>query len=448
MSLTMTDTTRRMVEAALLAKGTRYVNRVSDDATRTALSATLVARKAADARMAGIARTHAELDALMLKYPLGYLHRVDMAFTLSKRAKAVRTAWRRHANRVGFTPSDTRLRRLAVLYSKLSRMATPYWATPLANIDMDATNPHNRFVRKVHANMAGKWSDLTWAAVDASDIYQTALELAVRESGHPTIGNVYRALNRAYSLERRIAFGTRGPGFVSVDHVSELDYNRAFDAQVARLESMGRMLLLPETLLSESFIDLSGETVKSGAHYATRLESHRAVLASERERIERETATANMINARRVKLALKLAAEESAATDANAQYGASIVALLLEGNTIADIASFFGLEPSTVTTYALSTRDAATAPTEWVMIETAGERMRIVDTFPNEAMARRSLEAMPPARDGHSYAVTERTPERADKPETVRHAHWSRNRKPVPLMGHAADKFAGVKVSA
>lgn len=443
MSLTMSPATRRIVEAALLAKGARYVNRVSDTETRDSVSATLKARAAADARMAGIARTHAELEALLLQYPAGYLHRIDMAFTLSKRAKAVRSAFRRHANRVGFTPSDVRLRRLALLHSKLASMAAPYWQTPAAPIDLDATNPHNRFMRKVHANMAGKWSSLTWAAVEPSDIFQTAVELAVRENRTPTIGNLYRALNRAYSMERRIAFGTRGPGFVTVDDVSELDYNRAFEAQVERLETMGRILLTPETLLSESFVDLTGQTVKSGAHYATRLESHRAVHAAKWEQEAAVAAAAKRAETRRVQLALKLS--EQTETDASAQYGGSIVALLLEGNTLADIAEFFGLTVETVTRYALSTRDSVTA-TDWVMVETTADRMRIIGEFPDKASARRSLEAMPLPRAGHAYSITERTPEPTEPEATPNRAHWKRNRQPVPALGHAADKFAGCAV--
>lgn len=417
MTLTMSPQTRALVESALINKGARYVNRVSDTATRDSLSATLTARAAANARMAGVARTKAELDALMLQYPAGYLHRVDMAFTLSKRAKAASAAWRRHANVVGFTPSDTRLRRLAILHSALVKLAAKYWDTPAALIDLDATNPHNRFMRKVHSNMAGKWRDLHWAAVDAADIWQTATELVIRElrierktpendpAPIPTIGRLYRGLNRAYSLERRIAFGTRAPGSVTVDDVSELAYNSAFFAQVERLETMGRILLTPETLISESFSDLMGTHPELPgervllANYATRLDSAKAVRAAQDDEREygKEVATRN--DARRVTLALMAQTE---ATDASAQYGASIVALLLEGNTLTDIAEFFGLTVDTVSRYALSTRDGSPVREETVTAENETE---------------------------------------TERPKL---AHWDRRRKSLYLLGHPADKFTGV----
>lgn len=451
MSLTMSPATRSLVEGALLAKGTRYVNKVSDVAVREALSATLAARVAADARMAGIARTSAELDALMLQYPDGYLADVADAFWYSKQAKAVAAAWRARVALIGFTPSDTELRRMAVLHSTLQRTASLYWATPVADIDLDSTNPHNRFMRKVHSNMAGKWRELTWASVDATDVFHTACELAVRETGHPTIGNLYRALNRAYSLERRVAFGTRGPGMVSVDDVSELAYNRAFDAQVERLASMGRVLLTPEALIADTYSDLAGTLPALPGNrvllsrYATAQDGYKAVKAAQDDAKDRAEAIAKRNEERRAKL-LTLAAEQTE-TDASAQYGASIVALLIEGNTLTDIAEFFGLTVETVTKYARETRvtESDEAPTIHSVIEILGERMRIIAEFHDKADAWRFALTLTP----RVCEVVERTPDRVPESDEVkRHAHWNRSRGPVPLLGNAPDKFHGVKVAA
>lgn len=388
MSLTMSPAALALVSDALTAKGTAYVNRVTDESVRVAVAERIAASKAVQARMDGIARTSAELDALMLQYPTGYLANVTRAFTLSKRAKAVATEWRKLARAHGFAPSVERMRRIAVLHSHLSKLANSYWATPVADIDLDATNPHNRFMRKVHANFSYKWQSLTWAAVDATDVFQTAVELVLRESGTPTIGKLYQALTRAYKLEQRVAFATRAPGSVSVDNVSEIAYNAAYDATVARLETFGRITLAPEQLQDDSYADLAGTVTAHGAIYADRKAQAIATVETLKEQREAQAAIKARNDERRASLHTLESAQQD--LDASAQYGKAIVALLVENNTLEDIAEFFGLTVATVTRYALDTRPAETV-------------------------------AAPVA-----------------KTETIKHSHWNRSRGPVPLLGKVA----------
>lgn len=390
MSLTMSPAALALVSDALAAKGTAYVNRVTDESVRSAVAGRISAQRAVQAKLDGVARTSAELDALMLQYPAGYLERVQRAFTLSKRAKAVAAEWRKLARAHGFAPSVERMRRIAVLHSHLSRTADSYWATPVADIDLDATNPHNRFMRKVHANFSYKWQSLAWASVDASDVFQTAVELVLRESGTPTIGKLYQALTRAYKLEQRVAFATRAPGSVSVDNVSEIAYNAAYEATVARLEAFGRITLTPEQLQDDSYADMAGTITKSGARYAVRADMAIAEvekLAEQRANLYRTKARNDM---RRASLHTLESAQEE--LDASAQYGKAIVALLVENNTLEDVAQFFGLTVATVTKYAMDTRKES-APVETV---TAKE-----------------------------------TP-------IIKHSHWNRSRGPVPMLGKVA----------
>lgn len=390
MTLTMSPAALALVTDALAAKGTAYVNRVTDETVRSQVSQRLTHERMVQARVAGIARTSAELDALMLRYPTGYLDSVNRAFRLTKWAKSVRAAWRKECRAHGFAPSVERMRRLAVLHSHLTRAMAAEWATPVADIDLDATNPHNRFMRKVHANFSYKWQSLTWAAVDPADVFQTAVELTLRESGTPTIGKLYQALTRAYKLEQRVAFATRAPGSVSVDNVSEIAYNAAYEATVERLAAFGRITLAPEQLQDDSYADLAGTETKHGAMYADRKAQAIATVETLKEQREAQAALKARNDERRASLLTLEAAQED--LDASAQYGKAIVALLVENNTLEDVAQFFGLTVATVTRYALDTRQPET--------ETA---QPIVEPAP-----------------------------------IVKHSHWNRSRGPVPMLGKVA----------
>lgn len=351
----LSDSTAALVAGALAAKGMRYANKVTDPTLRDAAVEAIATQRATTAAAAKALEAKRRTESAFITYPDGYLEAIDKAFRLAKLDKHIRAVFRRVARREGYSFDSARLRSLAVRHAAVTRAMAPLWATPVAPSDLTLSPAYenaNRYMNKIRANYAGIWSSTSWMGIDPRDVFQTAVELAIRQDGAPTVGGMYRAIKRAYKLETRLAFVTRSGGAVSVDDIGEVEFNSAYFRQIDQLETFGRIAVTPEQRMQETYSDLLGTVDDKGRPYASRTDAYAAVVTAQHDAREVELTIASKVALRRMRAAV------SETADANAQMSAAIVALLLDGATIDQTAELFGLTAETITRYALAANDA------------------------------------------------------------------------------------------